>query len=311
MERGRVELMKTTHIIPIMASLALIGAGCTQSNVLKEVSRDTAGVTQVNEGNLAEKSPSDLCNMPLTSTLYERPRLLPNQYPNLEALGPLFTASECRDARLRQLLGEKDPNAELTLDQVIVLKTRSTSEDLRKHLQQAGFLCAEDLVTDGCYTRQAGTRVQDLLTLKPFADQFAGEYFEDTYTAYDQQFSFQNPIDPKSTICTSAANETVADQYAVYDAELGALFTQYQCTSGHTQMKNGLYNAGVDLSLKQAPSQKLLQTLRTIGFVCASEGESEELCTHWKLLGAVPIKRLIHLEPYTAEVNRTDCVNCG
>ena len=303
--------MKTTHIIPIMASLALIGAGCTQPNLSKEIPRDTADVIQAHGESLAEKSPSDPCHAPLASTLYERPRLLPNQFPNLEALGPLFTASECGDARLRQLLGENDPNAELTLNQVIILKTRNTSEDLRKHLQQAGFLCQENLVMNGCYTRQAGTRVQDLLTLKPFADQFVGEYFEDAYTAYDQQFSFQNPIDPKSTICTSAANETVADQYAVYDAELGALFTQYQCTDGHTEMKNGLYNAGVDLSLKQAPSQKLLQTLRTIGFVCASEGESEELCTHWKLLGAVPIKRLIHLEPYTAEVNRTDCVNCG
>ena len=303
--------MKTTHIIPIMASLALIGAGCAQSSVLKEVSRDTAGVTQVNEGNLAEKSPSDLCNTPLTSTLYERPRLLPNQYPNLEALGPLFTASECRDARLRQLLGEKDPNAELTLDQVIVLKTRSTSEDLRKHLQQAGFLCQENLVMNGCYTRQAGTRVQDLLTLKPFADQFVGEYFEDAYTAYDEQFSFQNPIDPKAAVCASVVNGSVADQYAVYGADLGVLFTQYQCTDGHTEMKNGLYDAGVDLSLKQAPSQELLQTLRAIGFVCASEGENEEACMHWKLLGTVPIERLIHLEPYTAEVNQADCVNCG
>ena len=303
--------MKTTHIIPIMASLALIGAGCTQPNLSKEIPRDTADVIQAHGESLAEKSPSDPCHAPLASTLYERPRLLPNQFPNLEALGPLFTASECGDARLRQLLGENDPNAELTLNQVIILKTRNTSEDLRKHLQQAGFLCQENLVMNGCYTRQAGTRVQDLLTLKPFADQFVGEYFEDAYTAYDEQFSFQNPIDPKAAVCTSVVNGSVADQYAVYGADLGVLFTQYQCTDGHTEMKNGLYDAGVDLSLKQAPSQELLQTLRAIGFVCASEGENEEACMHWKLLGTVPIERLIHLEPYTAEVNQADCVNCG
>jgi hypothetical protein len=263
---------------------------------------------------------NDACNEPLASTLYERPRLLPNSYPDLEALGPLFTATECGEDRLRQLLGEKNSNAELTLDAVVILKVREDSQELRDRLNAVGFLYSQDM--NGYHTRQAGTRVADLLTLQPFANRLAGDYLEDAYTAYDQDFAFRSPIDPSSALCTDkpqtpdigGSDYPVARQYAVYDRFLGAFLTQYQCAEARRREalgETGLYFMGVNLNLKQAPSDELLVVLRNIGFTCAASDQTEESCVQWELRGAVPNERLIRLEPFTDEIKRTDCINCG
>lgn len=311
--------MKTKLLLAV-AGIALMAAGCVQSNQpgSNHITESSSNVAETHnpEMNLEE------CSSPLESNLYERPRLLPNHYPDLEVLGPLFTASTCGNDRLVELLGETNSDTELTFDQVVILKLREgqASEALREKLEQAGFLYSE--FQDVYHTRQAGTRIEDLLKLKPYADKFAADYVEDAYTAYDQDFAFRYPVDPKSNLCTDAPTMSdigsedypVAKPYQAYDQFLGSLLTQYQCDEPRRSSAlgtNELYDLGVNLILKDAPSLVFLNTLQTIGFVCGDGETGDRSCTHWKLNGAVPIKRLIHLEPFTEEVSRTDCINCG
>lgn len=89
-------------------------------------------------------------------------------------MGPLFTAADCGEERLRELLGHQE--GELTLDRVIVLRLREEPMELKERLLSAGFLYSE--TEDVFYTRQAGTRVEDLLSLKPYAEYFQSDYFE-------------------------------------------------------------------------------------------------------------------------------------
>lgn len=322
MERGvvRMNYMQTTSIktYAIISCLILFGAGCV----------GTANHVSPSSENPLEKRPvtasgieKSFCDENIVTTVYERPRLLPNAYRNLEALGPLFTLAACDESQLRLALDQ--PEGEMTIDRVIILKTKENTPELRDQLIEVGFMCDDDMTVQGCHTKQAGTRVNDLLTLQPYADAFVGDYFEDAMTSYDQDFTFTYPVDATSSLCTSAPTENesmggyaypVSDRYSVYDKSLGAFFTQYQCSRTRrieALGENGLYDRGVRVTLKHAPSDELLKTLQQIGFVCIDDGQSDEACASWALEGAVPNERLIHLEPFTEEIDGSDCVDCG
>ncbi len=321
MERGVVRSNYMRKILFGALVLTMIAGGCqVPQNISEE--NGTGFEIPVSHSESEEQKGSDpVCTASLRSSLYERPRLLPNAYPHLEALGPLFTASECGEDRLRALLDQSED--ELTLDAVVILIGRNNSADLRKALTDAGFICGNDLMTDGCYTRQAGTRVSDLLNLKLVAGELMADYFENTITSFDE-VSLKYPIDPTSDLCTRPAHERegiggiqypVADQYSVYDDFLGEFMTQYQCSEeryAEAFGENKLYDLGIALGLKQAPSDELLRVLYGIGFICAGDEAIDDTgCTYWELRGSVPAERLIHLEPFTEEVSGSDCIHCG
>jgi|GEM_PF-6224110 len=296
--------------IATVSVLVLLGAGCfaLAPESPKELTLEQS-LSRVSGGT------QDACQLAVASTLYERPRLLPNDYPRLEILGPLFTAAPCGESRLRQILEQSE--GALTLDMVVRVKAQTNTKSLRKHLTNAGFLCGDNLAVDGCYTRQAGTPVDTLLTLQPFADALAGDYAEDAYTAFDETFSVQYPIDPTSSLCTSdpvllesgVTQYPVADRYAVYGSALGAFMTQYQCPAARRVAalgNNGLYKSTIDLQLKRAPIDAFLRALQQIGFVCVDGEQDESMCRHWTVSGSVPQKRLIHLEPFTHEIRQVN-----
>lgn len=308
--------MKTIPFFPTIAVIALLGAGCVVPRTI-EHPRDVTSSPEKSDLHPL----SELCGSPISTTIFERPRVLPvaSAYKNLEILGPLFTASDCGQERLNEILGEP---ALSTLDMVIVAKAKDSDPVLKSALEKAGFLCYDDIVNDGCYTRQAGTKISDLLELKPLADKIHADYAEDAFTSYDEDVRFAYPADSKSSLCTDPPTHSeigsvdypVAAPYKNLDRFLGALFTQYQCSAERKTEAlgtTGLYDSEVNLILNGNPSKELLTALERIGFVCSEENTLDNECTKWELRGAVPVERLIHLEPFTPDIARTDCLNCG
>lgn len=314
------------HFIALCVGLILLGAGCAP--IPRPSAKQPLNVPEaVPVEKASEKTATNsYCTSPLASTISERPRLLPvkPEYQHLEVLGPIFTASECGVERLAEVLGNEDGRD--SVDFVIVIKARgeyAQSEELRDVLRYAGFKCGRNLSNDGCWTLQAGTRASTLVTLKPQADKFIGDYREDTYTAFSEGVEYKYPVDPKSKLCTDEPVEAeigstiypVASSYGKFGTYLGGLLTQYQCPLERFEKaqlafgEGGFYTWGARLNLKAGPSAEFRRVLLDIGFVCA-EGSSAP-CTTWELKGTVPFLRLIHLEPFTDEVKSADCVNCG
>ncbi len=138
---------------------------------------------------------------------------------------------------------------------------------------------------------------------------------------FAEGFRFKYPINPDSSICRDEPTESeigsvdypIAPQYRVYDRFFGALLTQYQCPKARREMAigtNETYDLGLNLGLKQAPSENLLQTLKKIGFSCTQKVADAE-CMAWELGWPAPVYNLIHIEPFTDEVSGSDCINCG
>lgn len=142
-----------------------------------------------------------------------------------------------------------------------------------------------------------------------------------TTIAFIPGFQFKYPVDPKSELCTLAPSTSdigsvdypIAPEYEVYDHFLGALLTQYQCPKNRSDEAigtSGLYDLGISLRIKPSASPELLLTLKAIGFYC-NEEPSGNMCEHWRLDGTAPVYNIIHLEPYTKEIQNSDCINCG
>ncbi len=169
--------------IAIASVLVLFGAGCV-TQAPQAVHETGKEVFEPSNSDVVTNA-SYVCTEVLVSNIYEHPELLPNSYPNLKATGSLFTMADCGENRLRELLDESSD--ELTVDRVIILKAKQDDTDgLRVKLEEAGFLCGDDIAVEGCHTRQAGTRVDDLLALKPFANEIDLDYFEEISNAFDQ-----------------------------------------------------------------------------------------------------------------------------
>lgn len=95
---------------------------------------------------------------------------------------------------------------------------------------------------------------------------------------------------------------------------LGQLFTADFCGKERIKevfwIKGEDYTAGSQITLKSAPSSGLVSALKSIGYRCET-GEKESFCKIWILEGVVKYKNLMKLEPYSSEIEKDDCVNCG
>jgi hypothetical protein len=97
-------------------------------------------------------------------------------------------------------------------------------------------------------------------------------------------------------------------------AFLGELFTASDCGSDRMSnvfgIKGDEYILGSALKLAKNPIQTLIDTLKSIGYACASVGE-ESACRQWNLEKVVKTESVLMLKPFMEYFESNSCVNCG
>jgi len=90
----------------------------------------------------------------------------------------------------------------------------------------------------------------------------------------------------------------------------GQLFTAYGCGSDRVSKIFGVdgdnYTLGSGIWLKSSPSQLLIDTFESIGFI-SDEGDTSK----WELWDTVKVDDIMKLEPYHKSFKADDCRNCG
>ncbi len=95
---------------------------------------------------------------------------------------------------------------------------------------------------------------------------------------------------------------------------LGQIFTASDCKSKSMNKIFGVegenYIAGSFLVLKNSPSKELIETLKSITYLC-KEDSSDENCKRWELSSNVKIEDLLKLQPFYENFDSDDCIRCG
>lgn len=95
---------------------------------------------------------------------------------------------------------------------------------------------------------------------------------------------------------------------------LGQIFTASDCKSESMNKIFGVegenYIAGSFLVLKNSPSKELIETLKSITYLC-KEDSSDENCKRWELSSNVKIEDLLKLQPFYENFDSDDCIRCG
>lgn len=95
---------------------------------------------------------------------------------------------------------------------------------------------------------------------------------------------------------------------------LGQLFTADDCggerIKGLMMVDGDNYTFGSAIWLKDNPSISLINTLKSIGFVC-EESTNEDTCKKWILDKVAKTKELLKLKPYYNQLLNDDCRICG
>lgn len=131
-----------------------------------------------------------------------------------------------------------------------------------------------------------------------------------------------NHYQPSNSLCTSAPSERNGNRIYPIDQAygdlyfLGQFFTAMRCGPEHVSHLYGVegdrYTLGSSIVLQTAPDQKLLDTLKRIGFACAEvEQANDAMCLRWELLNTVSLDTLYELEPFHDRIEIDDCRNCG
>ena len=95
---------------------------------------------------------------------------------------------------------------------------------------------------------------------------------------------------------------------------LGQLFTAYDC--GPSRLSNlwgvsgNEYSLGSSIWLKSNPSQSLVITFTSIGFICGDK-TTDDNCKKWELSNTIEINELMKIEAYYEEFRLDDCIHCG
>ena len=128
-------------------------------------------------------------------------------------------------------------------------------------------------------------------------------------------------IEENNSYCTDQPTPTeigsdiypIAEKYKHLQF-LGQIFTASNCGDERLNkifgVRNREYSMGSSISLKNNPSEQLINDLKSIGFKCGDELEDKS-CKSWELWEKVKIKDLLKLEPYYNDFERDDCRNCG
>ncbi|PJC37206.1 hypothetical protein CO046_01695 [Candidatus Peregrinibacteria bacterium CG_4_9_14_0_2_um_filter_53_11] len=113
----------------------------------------------------------------------------------------------------------------------------------------------------------------------------------------------------------------VNNHYRESQQFLGAIFTADDCGLGNSLDKvwgvdlsanPRTYTLGSTVELSTYPTAKFRAALKEAGFKAICDGELEQSCTQWQLLGKnVPISKLLKLKDFAPLMVRDDCVYCG
>jgi hypothetical protein len=125
-----------------------------------------------------------------------------------------------------------------------------------------------------------------------------------------------------NSLCTiePIPNETGYSTYPIAEKykdlrHLGELFTAADCNnperlSGVFGVKGENYIIGANMSLKDAPSTEMLNTLKSIGFYCKDKS-IEVNCKQWELKNTVKLNDFLKLKNFYQEIIASSCANCG
>ena len=112
-------------------------------------------------------------------------------------------------------------------------------------------------------------------------------------------------VEKNNSYCTDQPTETeigrdvypIAEKYKHLQF-LGQIFTASNCGDERLNkifgVRNGEYSMGSSISLKNNPSEQLINALKSIGFKCGDELEDKN-CKSWELWEKVKIKDLLKL----------------
>lgn len=122
-----------------------------------------------------------------------------------------------------------------------------------------------------------------------------------------------------SSLCTAPATATdIGSNVFPIDPKykgiefLGQLFTAFNCGPERVSRIFGVngsdYTLGSSVLLKNAPSDSLTNTLKSIGYKCT---DPKTGCKKWELRTTVKVNDLMKLEPFFENLEADDCTNCG